>query len=263
MDVILQSPRCKICESSTELFGEGKILHKYTVKYFRCPACSFVQTEDPYWLSEAYSSAISRLDTGIISRNLLQQRVTASVIRLLFPGTKRSLDYGAGHGIFVRLMRDAGFEFFWYDPHASNDYARGFERGAGETYDFLTAFEVLEHVVDPIAELSNMMNLADNIFVSTQLVPDPTPRLSDWWYYSLAGGQHISLYSLDALQRIASRFGRVLLSRGSYHLFTRERCSRVLFRIATSHRASGVLSALNSTPSLGESDLQMLSSRVE
>ena len=31
--------------------------------------CDFLQTEEPFWLKEAYESAIGITDTGIIKRN--------------------------------------------------------------------------------------------------------------------------------------------------------------------------------------------------
>jgi hypothetical protein len=41
------------------------VLRKYDVQYFQCGGCGFLQTETPYWLDEAYSSAIVTADTGI------------------------------------------------------------------------------------------------------------------------------------------------------------------------------------------------------
>jgi hypothetical protein len=85
----------------------------------------------------------SRQDVGIMLRNLMNREVASAVLNLLFPKMSSAVDFGAGHGVFVRLMRDRGFNFFWSDLHATNDYARGFEYQEGSTYDFLTAFEVL------------------------------------------------------------------------------------------------------------------------
>jgi len=255
---------CRICGMNSQFFDEAKILQKYSIAYFRCDNCGFVQTEEPYWLGEAYSFAICAQDTGILERNLSNRRITTAVLNLLFPNAERSLDFGAGHGIFVRLMRDSGFDFSWHDLHATNDYAHGFEYNENQTYDFLTAFEVLEHLADPIAELSNMMSLSENVFVSTEILPDPAPKVSDWWYYGTNGGQHISFYTLESLRLIARRFGRHFFSCGAYHLFTAVPKNKLLFRLAVSKRVVRVLNTFYRRPSLRQSDFERLSeSNVE
>jgi hypothetical protein len=251
--------QCNICGANSEFFDQAQILRKYLVRYFRCMACGFVQTETPYWMEEAYSSAISQQDPGILFRNVLNQRLTTAVLNLLFPRAESSLDYGAGHGIFVRLMRDAGFRFYWSDLHARNDYARGFEHEDNRTYDFLTSFEVLEHLAHPLVELSKMMSLSPNVLVSTELMPQPTPKISAWWYYGTTTGQHISFYTLESLRLIARKFGRNLLSHGRYHLFTLEPKSQLLFRFAANRRVSALLNVLHKRPSLTTADFDFLS----
>lgn len=253
------SVSCLICGSESALFDEAEILRKYKAKYFRCGECGFIQTEGPYWLEEAYSTAIAPQDTGVLFRNLLNRRIVTSVLNLLFPCVESCLDYGAGHGIFVRLMRDAGFDFRWYDLHATNDYVRGFEHGEGQTYDFLTSFEVLEHLTDPLAEISKMMSLSPNILLTTELVPTATPRIRDWWYYATASGQHISFYTPQAMNLIAARFGRHLLSRGPYHLFTTKPMSRFVFRLAVSTRLAAIFAVIRQRKSLVWSDFALVS----
>ena len=60
--------QCKVCGASSDFVFRGTILRKYDVAYYRCPTCDFMQTEEPYWLAEAYSSAISYLDLGPVNR---------------------------------------------------------------------------------------------------------------------------------------------------------------------------------------------------
>lgn len=249
---------CKICAGVSVFFGETTVLKKYNVYYFSCQECGFIQTEKPYWLEEAYSSAIASQDVGVMHRNLMNLELTSAVLNLLFPKMSNGVDFGAGHGIFVRLMRDRGFNFFWSDLHATNDYARGFELREHVTYDFLTAFEVLEHLVEPIPDLARLMDLSDNVFVSTCIVPQPSPGLSDWWYYVPSTGQHISFYTTESLRRIAVRFGRRLLTCGSYHLFTREKRSDLLYKMANKLRIARIVNQLHRRASLTENDFEKM-----
>lgn len=249
---------CKLCEASSAFFGSALVLKKHLVRYFRCEACGFIQTESPYWLEEAYSSAIASQDVGIMARNLTNCEITSAVLNLVLPGVSSAVDFGAGHGMLVRLMRDRGFNFFWTDLHATNDYARGFECRQGMTFDFLTAFEVLEHLVDPIADITRLMDLSENVLVSTCVVPDPVPSLSDWWYFMQSSGQHISFYTNDSLRLLAAHFGRHLLSVGSYHLFTKQPQSYVKYRLATSPRAARLVNRVYRRPGLIPSDFQKM-----
>ena len=62
-----QSPvSCKICGMSSLFFERAQVLRKYRVQYFRCQHCGFIQTEEPYWLEEAYTTAIAMQDVGIM-----------------------------------------------------------------------------------------------------------------------------------------------------------------------------------------------------
>jgi hypothetical protein len=249
---------CKVCGEPSALFEETDVLRKYRVQYFQCGRCGFIQTETPYWLEEAYSSAIAKQDVGIMHRNLVNSEIVSAVLNLLFPKMSRAVDFGAGHGMFVRLMRDRGFNFYWSDLHATNDYARGFEWQEGSTYDFLTAFEVVEHLTDPVSDMSRLMSLSDHVFVSTCVLPQPAPALSDWWYYVPSTGQHIAFYTMESLRVLATRFGRNLFSVGPYHLFTKEPKNHLLYRLATNLRIARLLNHAYRRSSLIENDFQQM-----
>jgi hypothetical protein len=140
----LQYMRCAICSAPSGLFGEALLLDKYRIVYYRCENCGFIQTERPYWLSEAYSEAMQIMDVGIMQRNLQSAAITSAAIDLLFPSARKFLDYGGGQGTFVRLMRDRGFDFYWQDLYAKSVHARRFEHIANTHYDLVTAFALLE-----------------------------------------------------------------------------------------------------------------------
>jgi hypothetical protein len=223
---------CKICLFSVTSIGVGTVLQKYQVQYFRCDHCGFIQTETPYWLSEAYSETIARSDIGLIGRNLKVANITAVMISAFFDSKSRFLDYGGGNGMFVRLMRDKGFDFFWQDCYTVNQFARGFESKDSDGYQLVTAFEVFEHLEDPLSEIQKMLLYSDSILFSTTLVPTHHPSPGNWWYYTLDTGQHIALYSKESLDEVAKKFDLRLYSNGrSLHLLTKKKLLGLLFFI--------------------------------
>jgi hypothetical protein len=221
---------CKICTSPVTSIGTALVLQKHQVEYFRCAHCGFIQTEKPYWLSEAYSETIARSDIGLIGRNMKVANITAVMISAFFDSKSRFLDYGGGNGMFVRLMRDKSFDFFWQDRYTVNQFSRGFESKDSEDYHLVTAFEVFEHLEDPLSEIQKMLLYSDNILFSTTLVPTRYPSPGNWWYYTLDTGQHIALYSEESLKEIAKKFNLCLYSNGrSFHLLTKKKVPGLLF----------------------------------
>ena len=68
-----------------------------------CEHCGFLQTEEPYWLDEAYSESINVSDTGYMQRNLMLSEKLTILLALFFDKNAKFLDYGGGYGIFTRL----------------------------------------------------------------------------------------------------------------------------------------------------------------
>ncbi|MEP6487436.1 glycosyltransferase [Microcoleus vaginatus GB2-A3] len=220
---------------------------KYDVDYFQCSNCGFVQTEEPYWLEEAYSQPIASSDVGLAFRNLSFSQITQKLLFNFFNHQSKFLDYGGGYGLFVRLMRDAGFDFYWLDKFCQNIFAQGFESDAtaNNQFELVTAFEVFEHLVHPIDELENLLKKSRNILLSTELLPESNPKPDEWWYYVLHEGQHVSLYTAKALSIIATKFNLNFYSNGSsLHLLTEKELPDDLFQqlakggLATVNKAS-------------------------
>ena len=222
--------RCKLCQGSSRFIFQSKILSKYDVSYYVCGQCGFLFTEEPYWLEEAYTEAINRSDTGIVARNLCLRNVASVFLWRLFDHRGRFLDYAGGYGLFVRLMRDVGFDFYWEDKHCQNLFARGFE-GADGNYELVTAFECFEHFDDPVQELNRIFGKSDSLLFTTDILPNPIPQPESWWYYGLEHGQHISFYSIQSLRRLAESRGLNFYSNGAnIHMLTKQRIHHTYFK---------------------------------
>ncbi|MBE9030762.1 glycosyltransferase [filamentous cyanobacterium LEGE 11480] len=222
--------QCKICGSTSHPFGQAAFLGKYAVSYYQCESCRFVQTEDPYWLDEAYQDAISGSDIGLVSRNLNLSNVARFLIAKYFDANGTFLDYGGGYGLFVRLMRDAGFDFNWFDQYCENLFAQDFIGKLENHYELITAFELFEHLVNPIETLQTLSKSAHSIFFSTSLLPANNPPPGEWWYYAPHEGQHIAIYTYESLVQLAQTLGYNLYSdRQSLHLLTQKTLPDDLF----------------------------------
>jgi len=226
--------KCRICGNESVKVFNACVMNKYHIDYFRCDGCDFLQTQEPYWLKESYAKgAISSLDTGVLFRNLHYSKVTSWIIYFLLNAKESFLDYGGGYGVFTRLMRDIGFDFYWHDPYAENILSRGFEGSVdgAKKYEALTAFENFEHFVDPIHEIEKLIGLTDTVIFSTELVPERLPKPNEWWYYCFGHGQHVSLYSHKTLKFIAQKYHLNLYSyESNYHILSRRKLSEFKFR---------------------------------
>lgn len=256
---------CKICKSASALFGEAIVLNKHLVRYLRCESCGFMQTEKPYWLDEAYSEAITKSDIGLIGRNLQMAATTRKLILTCFEPTGKFIDYGGGYGIFTRLMRDQGFDFYRHDPLCKNLFADGFDASMNVNYALLTAWEVFEHLENPLAEIEKMLSYSHNLFFSTILLQTTPEPLEQWWYYGLEHGQHIAFYSRKSLQVIAQKFGlKIHFSNGSLHFIGDPDLNPMLIKLAFTDRLKRLQKMIQkpAPPSLLASDFQSLTGKI-
>jgi hypothetical protein len=201
--------KCKICGGVSRSYAQAKVRQQYDTWIFRCDTCGFVFLDPVPWFKEAYSEPITGTDVGYVSRNL---QARDFLLKLLAPDARATscfCDYGAGYGLLVRLMRDAGFKFHWHDPHSPNLFARFCEASAADfgPYTAVTAVEVFEHLPDPAGSLQDILRFGKRVIFSTELLPVDRPHPNEWWYFGLNHGQHVSFYSSNSLSALARLFG--------------------------------------------------------
>lgn len=213
---------CAICNRKSEIIFSKRILNQYAADYHECIGCGFVFVPfHEQWLDEAYSSAITRTDIGLLSRNYNYAATTQKLLLDHFNTESPFLDYAGGYGVFTRLMRDRGFDFYHEDAYCENLFAHDFDvkRNQKETYELVTAFEFMEHIPDPVKELESIFRRTESFLFSTEIIPDN--GLQNWWYLATETGQHISFYTVESLQVLAEKFNRRLHSNGkNLHLIT-------------------------------------------
>ncbi len=194
--------KCRLCNKSSILLFKKKILKKYIVSYFRCEYCGSVQTENPYWLKEAYKDWLTKFDTGIFSRvsnNFLVSFLLCKIFNLT-----NIIDYGGGDGLFTRILRDYNFNCYNYDFYSKSVYAKNFTKPNFKKADMLTSFEAVEHFSNPQKEFSKMFRFKPNVvLITTKLF---NGQKKNWDYFEYETGQHIFFYTKKALGLIAKKF---------------------------------------------------------
>jgi len=229
---------CPISQKPMEYVFSETVLGKHFVKYFYCNESGLLKTEHPYWLEEAYQEAISDTDTGLVYRNISNSSMLEAVLECLRIGRGKLLDVAGGYGLLTRLMRDKGFDCYTTDKYCKNMFAKSFEPDPGFKAEAIFAFEVLEHIEEPIQFLSEMIETygCRTVMFSTLVFDQKIPP-RDWWYYSFEGGQHISFYQPRTLKMIADRLKcNYLMLSPELHLITDKTISKTARMILTNER---------------------------
>ncbi len=217
--------KCPVCGNEGKKVFDALLLNKYTADYFACDVCACVFTETPYWVEESYEDSITAIDTGIMNRNISFAMDTNYILHHYFDTSGKFIDYAGGYGIFTRLMRDLGYDFYWSDKYSPNLLARGYEASTlKEKVELVTSFEAFEHFANPMEEIRSLCAYGSNILFST-LIYDTGRSIQpkDWWYYVFETGQHITFYSEITLHYIASQLGlHYVKISPELHLFTQK-----------------------------------------
>lgn len=198
---------CRLCGApSPKRVGAARVLGRHEAVYASCAQCDFLQVSAPGWLDEAYSEALSDLDTGVLVRTQdMICRVRLLGLALGIAPDDPCLDFGGGYGLFVRAARDAGLNFHWHDRRARNLLARGFDGRLGDSYRLVTAFEVFEHLLDARADLDAIFGPRPGaVLAGTALHSGFDP---DWYYLFPETGQHIGFFSERTMAFVAERYG--------------------------------------------------------
>jgi SAM-dependent methyltransferase len=229
------SATCRICGSPAGFVAsvDGRYSGR-TFALHRCPECGYAFIADP-WLEfdqiydERYyagNGADPLVDYSFELENpertvrLYEWRGIASVLEgLVGPlAGRRWVDFGCGNGGLVRYLRSReGVDAVGFEEGAVATRAvaagipvhdRAALGGWAGTADVVTAIEVIEHVVDPVAELRAMRRLlrpGGVLFLTTGNAQAHAGRLEKWRY--VVPEIHISFFEPRTLARAMTDAG--------------------------------------------------------
>lgn len=145
----------------------------------------------------------------------------AGELLALWPGPwprLRVLDHGAGRGSFARALADRGAEAWAYEPHHRPEpplegvrwcQTPG-ELPAGDVFDRIALVEVIEHLVDPAAaltELSARLRPGGELLVTTPNARGANARLRRDAWREFTNPTHLTLFTARGLEALAARCG--------------------------------------------------------
>ena len=214
-----QAP-CRLCGAPANYWNTKRLLNRYDVRYYLCSQGGSLETEQPYWLDVAYDVSGPGDDVGAVQRTIdLVLKTSALLDRIGVPAEAECIDFGGGLGLFTRLMRDQGINFFSYDLYARPFFSdrHSLTSLAGRTPAVVTAFEVLEHFTNPAHDLAQLFECRPALVIATTELFSGQDL--NWPYFAEGTGQHIFFYSRQALAHIARRFGYALALVGGLIVF--------------------------------------------
>lgn len=218
---------CRLCDGPTREKFRKTVLGRHDVGYHECERCGSLQTDEPTWLDEAYDAAFRGSDTGAVLRAQMLQVAIPVIARALgIPRDAKVLDFGAGDGLLVRMLRDMGMDAYHADKYIQNEYAAPFDFNPEHRYQIVTAFEVYEHLPHPKLDIEEIFSLEPEAHIlTTQLYRG---QGEDWDYLSVHAGRHVFFWSPRAMRMVADTRGyRVSMYPNQITIFHKRPLSRV------------------------------------
>jgi SAM-dependent methyltransferase len=223
-------PDCRICGGST--CPAGTVHGRYSRRDYhlgRCHACGYAFVVDPwldygeiyddrYYAGEGADRLVDyRFELEYPERSIrrYEWEGIATLVADLTGGrddTRRWLDYGCGNGCLVRHLREhSAAEAYGFDEGSIAADAKAYGipmldsdqlASKAHSFDVVTAIEVIEHTVDPVAELRRMRQMlrpGGLLFLTTGNARPYADRLTRWPY--VIPEIHISLFEPRTLAR--------------------------------------------------------------
>ena len=193
--------KCCLCLSNSKEYFKDI---KSGSLYFKCTECALCFLDPSQRLNHADEKARYETHENDINDPRYQNFVKPlfDQITSLYSSKAAGLDFGCGEGpVLSFLLSKQGYKTDLYDPYFKNDM-RVFE----QTYDYIFAIEVFEHLYDPRAELKrlrSMLNENGSLFIMTEFLEQEIDFTS--WYYR-KDPTHVCFYSSKTFEYIKETF---------------------------------------------------------
>ncbi len=191
---------CPLCRKDTK----EEFYHDHRRNYLLCRHCHLVFVPSTHYLSQADEKAAydhhQNSPTDLDYRRFLS-RVFDPLQERIAPNS-HGLDFGSGPGPTLSVMfEEIGHTVTLYDHFYANNPA-----ALHQTYDFITATEVVEHLHDPSTSLSQLWTLlkpGGYLGLMTKLVRDQQ-AFATWHYKNDL--THVCFFSRATFEWLANQW---------------------------------------------------------
>jgi hypothetical protein len=213
---------CKVCQGRATLYGvtdfnksceehRGKYLSLsgVAIYYHRCDSCGLIFTtafdrwDKADFLRHIYNDAYELVDPDYV--DVRPANNAEFILTFIKKGEALAcVDYGGGNGKLAGLLRERGVDARSWDPMGDDGAIP-----ASGAFDFVSAFEVLEHTPSPLQSIEEALGLLGErgvMLFSTLTTDHLPPRAMDNWYIAPRNG-HITLYTKRSLKTLFERYG--------------------------------------------------------
>lgn len=223
-----QNLECKVCKSSTKVYGIvdfnkscEELKNKFlpfsgrAVYYHQCTSCNFIFTTDfDNWSLEEFSKEIYNDDYEIVDPEYweIRPKNLAQWVQPLLNGDKslKIFDYGAGTAVFGDELEELGYTVDSWDPL----WGDPLDQNKLNSYDVVTAFEVLEHSPSPYDTAKEIISLTKKgegqIVIHTLANDIIRSEGVSYWYIAPRNG-HVCMYSNKSLDILFDNLGMTVL----------------------------------------------------
>lgn len=180
------------------------------ITYHYCERCGFTWApEFNSWSDNDFLIKIYNDDYINVDSDYIKERPEANATFLLNSFKEmdkiKHLDYGGGNGVLTNCLKQKGWNSTSYDPFPKNTGMKKLGK-----FDFITAFEVFEHVPNVnqlMVNILTLMHINSFILFSTLVSDNIEPKDKTTWWYTAPRNGHISLFTKKSLIILADRYG--------------------------------------------------------
>lgn len=200
---------CILCGERVEHYAQDK-----RRSYLECSRCALVQVPEEQRLSlddekgeyDKHENTSEDLGYRRFLSRMLEPMLEALSGRI--SSNLKGLDFGSGpEPVLQKMFKDKGLNQQIYDAFYATDLA---PLDASESYDFITATEVVEHLYNPQLELDRLWSLLDPkgvLGIMTKRVTS-NDAFQQWHYKN--DPTHVCFFSIRTFEYLAEKWGAEL-----------------------------------------------------